>query len=403
MDRTLRPVSDSGDHMKTSTDTAARLLVASEGASDADLVRGMLRDKFPLTEVSPKAEDWPADFDRHRPQVLILAFKSLEEAERCYLGLYRHSAAVNTLPHRTIVLCGKENAAQAFEMCRSEYFDDYVLFWPMAHDGLRLPMSVHLALRALGAGQAASAVARLTAQARRIADLETLLERQLALGQSQVRDAQQSVHQAQTEVGAALQDLSRQILDDGLNNALQVRDPNRVQSEIGRLNTESVQPPLARAAAAVKPIEQWIGGLGNHLAGPLKAAGELAEHAKKHKPLVLIVDDDEFICKQLSHVLTGNGYEIELAVTGAAALIQLRRRRPDLVLMDFNLPDTDGIEVTRQMKAAAAYSGIPVIMLTGHSEKHVIVDSLKAGAVGFLVKPVDRDALLKKVGDCLHR
>ena len=75
----------------------------------------------------------------------------------------------------------------------------------------------------------------------------------------------------------------------------------------------------------------------------------------------------------------------------------LRKRRPDLILMDVQMPDIDGVELTRRLKASEAYAGIPVIMLTGQSEKEVIVDSLGAGAIDFVVKPFDRDTLLKKV------
>lgn len=63
----------------------------------------------------------------------------------------------------------------------------------------------------------------------------------------------------------------------------------------------------------------------------------------------------------------------------------MRRQRPDLILMDVNLPDIDGIHATRRLKAAQAYAGIPVIMLTGQSEKETIVQSLGAGAVDFVV------------------
>ena len=65
--------------------------------------------------------------------------------------------------------------------------------------------------------------------------------------------------------------------------------------------------------------------------------------------------------------------------------------------MDFRLPDIDGIEVTRRLKAIPAYADIPVIMVTARSERTIIVDSLEAGAAGFVVKPFERDLLLKKV------
>ena len=79
------------------------------------------------------------------------------------------------------------------------------------------------------------------------------------------------------------------------------------------------------------------------------------------------------------------------------ALAALRKRQPDLILMDVRLPDVDGLQLTRQLKSIDAYASIPIVMLTGHGHRQVLVDSREAGAIDFLVKPFDRETLLKKV------
>ncbi|MBC7857972.1 MAG: response regulator, partial [Burkholderiaceae bacterium] len=75
----------------------------------------------------------------------------------------------------------------------------------------------------------------------------------------------------------------------------------------------------------------------------------------------------------------------------------LRKCQPDLVLMDINLPDIDGVEVTRRLKLAEQFAGIPVIMITGQSGKDMVIESLNAGAADFVVKPFDKPTLLGKV------
>ena len=379
----------------------ARILVVTDVGSDADLVRQLLHDEYPQVETSVGPERFAADFERHRPQVLVLAFKTLADAERCCLGLYRQSSLVNALPHRTLLLCAKDDLRRAYELCRKDYFDDYVLFWPLTHDAPRLPMAVRLALRTLDSHQAATALAQLAAQARRIAELETQLERQLALGQAHTERAHLTLQQAQTKVGTALDDLSHRILETGLDGAVLVRKPVQVRQEIGRMNNEAVLPPLQQAAQALQPMQQWMAALKTELAVPLQAARALVEQAKRLRPQLLVVDDDEFQRKLLLRVLVAAHYDVECVASATQALGLLRARRPDLILMDVHLPDIDGIEVTRRLKASEAYAAIPVIMLTGQSEKQVIVDSLGAGAADFVVKPFDRDILLKKVARCL--
>ncbi len=375
----------------------ARIMIASDAGADAEVVRRLLHDEFPRALVSSQPAALTADFDRYRPQVLVLAFKTLEGAERCYLGLYRGSSLVSQTPHRTLLLCNKDELQGAYDRCRNGNFDDYVLFWPLVHDATRLPMSVHLALRALDSHQAAAPLAQLAVQARRIAELEALLDRQLVIGNNHAEQARRSLQDAQVQVGTAFDDFSQRVLGTGLDDALKVNDAARVRREIGRLSETAVQAPLRRATQALQPVPLWMGSLKTELAHPLQAARALAEQAQRLRPLLLVVDDDEIVRKLLARVLIVANYDVETAAGAGEAMAALRGRRPDLILMDVQMPDIDGIELTRRLKATPAYSGIPVVMLTGQSEKDVIVGSLDAGAADFIVKPFDRDILLKKV------
>ena len=71
--------------------------------------------------------------------------------------------------------------------------------------------------------------------------------------------------------------------------------------------------------------------------------------------------------------------------------------------MDVALPDLNGVEITRRLKASPQLANIPILMITGHSERQVLQASLKAGAVDFLVKPLDRQVLLQKLARHLPR
>jgi CheY-like chemotaxis protein len=202
---------------------------------------------------------------------------------------------------------------------------------------------------------------------------------------------------AQAQIGVALNDFSHRMLDTGLDNALQVNDPAQVRQEIGRLNERAVQPPLRHASQALQPVQQWMGEIKTGLAAPLQATRSLAEQSSRMRPLVLVVDDDDLLRKILVNVLRSAHYEVESTADATEAMAVLRRRRPDVILMDVQMPDIDGIELTRRLKAAEPYAAIPVIMLTGQGDKGVLAESIAAGANDFIVKPFDREVLLKKV------
>lgn len=374
----------------------ARILVATDALADADLVRKLLADEFDNVSVSTDPDRNVADFERCAPQVLVLAFNMLEKAERYYLGLYRLCKAAHALPHRTVLLCNKDDVRRAYELCRREYFDDYILFWPMTHDAPRLLMSVHHALRQIEA--AAGAVpGEFVAQARRIADLEAQLAQFAARGEQRVAEASRSLSQAGQDIGAALDGFSRKMTDGELRELVEVHDRHGFEDELARLKSEQIEPRLQQATNAVLPVRQWVGALKQELAPQLESARALQALADRVRPLVFMVDDDEFQHRLLTQLLAGAKIELIFASSGTEALGVLRRRRPDLVLMDIALPDMSGIEVTRRIKSLDQLATIPVMMLTGHGEKNMVVDSLKAGAADFVVKPFDRATLLAKV------
>lgn len=151
------------------------------------------------------------------------------------------------------------------------------------------------------------------------------------------------------------------------------------------------------AQQRVVPLTEWIGGLKADVKPQIDAARQLGELAGRTPPLILVVDDDPFQCKLLERLLANEGLRAIVAHSGAEALAVLGRQHPDLILMDVALPDFNGVDITRRLKATPRLAAIPVVMITGHSERPVLEASLKAGAVDFLVKPFDRDILLQKL------
>ena len=117
---------------------------------------------------------------------------------------------------------------------------------------------------------------------------------------------------------------------------------------------------------------------------------------------MLVVDDDEFQHKLVARLLKEAPVELMFALSSQEALAAVRNRRPELIFMDISLPDLSGIETTRRIKALDAFATIPVVMITGHSKKDVVVESLKAGACDFVVKPFDKAILLKKLSTLLN-
>ena len=118
---------------------------------------------------------------------------------------------------------------------------------------------------------------------------------------------------------------------------------------------------------------------------------------------VLLVEDNEMNRDMLSRRLSRKGYEVSVALDGAAALQAAATDLPALLLMDMSLPVMDGWEATRRIKADAATAAIPVIGLTAHAMEGDREKCLAAGCDDYDTKPVDLPRLLEKMRNQLSR
>ena len=115
---------------------------------------------------------------------------------------------------------------------------------------------------------------------------------------------------------------------------------------------------------------------------------------------ILVVDDEPQIRRVLRSTLTSSGYVITDAKTGEEALESLRKERPDLVLLDMNMPGMGGIETCREIRRA---SDAPIIMLTVRNAERDKVAALDAGADDYVVKPFGIEELLARIRAALRR
>ena len=114
-------------------------------------------------------------------------------------------------------------------------------------------------------------------------------------------------------------------------------------------------------------------------------------------PLILVVDDDQFMRVTLGDVLTSAGFEVTLAGDGVSALQSFTSRRPDLVLLDLVMPGKDGCATCRDIAALPGGEYVPVVMITGQDNADSIHRAFEAGAADFIAKPVNAELLVHRV------
>jgi two-component system KDP operon response regulator KdpE len=119
-----------------------------------------------------------------------------------------------------------------------------------------------------------------------------------------------------------------------------------------------------------------------------------------HKDRILIVDDENGICRFLSTVLSVNNYDVLVARTGTDAYMMVTSSMPDLVLLDLGLPDMDGLDIIRTMRE---WTETPVIVVSARTHERDKVEALDAGADDYVTKPFSPSELLARIRTSIRR
>jgi CheY-like chemotaxis protein len=387
----------------TTAPEKAGVLVATDSLSDAKEIAGLLRAHFQNVRVSTIAENASKDFEACSPDVLVLAFDAIAKAQVYYLGLYRLLPSLHEHHHRTVLLCTKEEVPQAFELCKKQEFDDYVLYWPLAYDGYRLPMTIWRACREMMELRVElPRRSELFSHSRHLRELEHTFDNELSQGERQIAEAHRSMTRLEHDLVTAGEEFSRRLARDGAAG-LEVKDSEALAREIARLTSRQVAQAQVARVNGLEPMNAWVKQFKERVAPSIAGTRPLLEAVGALRPKLLVVDDDEMLPALVSGALEGARYELAFAADGAEALRMLRHGQPDLILMDFRLPGADGISLMRQLKASPEVAAIPIIMMTADARRETVKNSIDAGASDFLVKPFTRQSLRSKIESVFNR
>jgi len=119
-----------------------------------------------------------------------------------------------------------------------------------------------------------------------------------------------------------------------------------------------------------------------------------------NKPLILVVEDDKAIRKLITTTLETQGYQYHTAETGEASILEVVTKLPDIIILDLGLPDMDGVDIIKKIRA---WSNTPIIVVSARSEDRDKIDALDAGADDYLAKPFSVEELLARLRVSLRR
>jgi two-component system, cell cycle response regulator DivK len=117
---------------------------------------------------------------------------------------------------------------------------------------------------------------------------------------------------------------------------------------------------------------------------------------------ILIVEDNDTNLYLVSFILEKSGYRIIVAKNGVTAVEMAIKQRPDLIIMDIQLPDISGLEATKRIRASEADGTIPIVALTSYAMVGDKEKALEAGCTGYIEKPIDPETFVKEIEEYLN-
>lgn len=154
---------------------------------------------------------------------------------------------------------------------------------------------------------------------------------------------------------------------------------------------------------AIKGNEE-LSNAGFYVAMGRRSTRLIAPRDGTDKHTLLVIEDDRTLCKLLQEILGTAGFNTRFAGNRAQVNAEVNRQPlADLLLLDVNLPDADGLKILAKLRSHPKYSDLPVIMMTGRSGAADVMQGLAAGADGYVTKPFKMSALVGVVNSALGR
>lgn len=334
----------------------------------------------------------------HKPSVILFAMSSVKLSIELYTKLL-NSHQIN-YRHYAIVLCKNKESALAFRSCIKGVFDNYFVYLPL-YEKFRLKMIVHNGLRLSQGdehygGLSDDQLDMIDTNLASLIDLSSQSKRQLldsidSCKASMLQSTAAASHVDSDDIDhdkALVKSLAKQHIEPLLTQLeLEIKD-----------GLDLILTQLTSKHSEIKEIKQRVIEKQQEKIPSKALVSALFElhEEKPPKKKVLVVEDNQIYREMIVKVLEDD-YDTEQAEDGLSALKMIKGSDYSLILMDLYMPNLDGINTTKQLKAHNNGKDIPVVALTSNNNRELIKRWAQLGLKGYILKPSNRAEILDTV------
>lgn len=337
---------------------------------------------------------------RMAPKVILLSSNNVQTTIQLYID-YLEEYEQNIAPHSAVLLISNRETYRSFLACENGLFDNYVIINPL-NEPYRLKFVLLQELQIIESHKNNSLEILVSEGEDQLA---SCIEHGVALKKSFLHEvnkcsdsidtaAHTSVAQMESgEAKSVLQNLIGLSFEEMNDNISAGIDNILDQLNELKLNNESLKQGIEKKHT---PKKKTTVGVNTGLLTSTDQSNS-AEQSSRFK--ILIAESSDLFTRVIDEIFSETVYKYVLVNDGQSALTQIARFKPDVVLLAYDLPTINGIEITRLIREEG--NTLPIIAYTHHRDKQVIKEWIPLGLSGYLIKPSKKSAILKSVNSAL--
>ncbi len=341
------------------------------------------------------------------PKVILVSSEKFQDSLTIFYSALDKVPDKNICEHFFVSLVSRHDEGEAYDAYRNGIVDDYLVARPL-YEIHRPILICEQLLTELGvAKREKPGLEHIYREEKYTDEVRTLLAKGLERKEQMKLELESSVYTIEAALDSAAEKIQR-------NQSVSL-DIGKLQETLAKIKSDDIRPELlklqSKAINLLQAIVQDSKDLfvsseeGEQAAiAPVQAHNKLQETLTSSKTLdipkapkkvrVLLVEDDPISIHLTAEIIDSFNTELDTAFTGRRALACLKSNAYDLILIDINLPDTNGIYLLDQIKQAAKNKDAHAIMLTGNRQKKIALECINLGAKNYIVKPLRKENFL---------
>jgi len=394
-----------------------QIIFFSIDAEIDDLLIKTLNQHFSYIVVVDNLKDVCRQLVNKAPKVFLMTGETLPDSLVSYYRSLDAVSKYDICEHRVVSLIPRQAEAEAYEAYKNGVIDDYMVARPVYELHRIILICEHLLIEL---GVVVNSQKQLKNVGKHIEHYPEEIQQSLKKGVARKADMRLAFEQSISDIDKALD----RAADDIQNNQSVKLDLDKLKQTLSFIRSDEIRPELIQLQSKALDLLQQTIGLSSPVSDDDESSTQTNAHSETDKvapepfqfnrlyqqnvdpnsilkerdkvPSVLVVEDDIISLQLTLKILNSYKLKVDTANTGRNALAALIGQQYSLVLMDVNLPDTNGIYIVDQTcNQDGLNKKTPIIMLSGSKDKATVATALKRGAQGYVLKPLYKESVVK--------